>query len=149
MAYLLSLPGALSSRHTSLRPSMGNGRGGIYAAIRSPRPPVLERLMRSLALELRVRLGVHVGDEALVLRYGLGGVNWAHQDQRASPYQAQATLIFRIWHTPFVTPHLSHPTCHTPFVTPHLSHPILGILRPRAQIFSKSRLFLTLTLSLT
>mmetsp|Transcript_25487 Transcript_25487/g.55062 ORF Transcript_25487/g.55062 Transcript_25487/m.55062 type:complete len:163 (-) Transcript_25487:72-560(-) len=84
-------PGVLG-RQTLLRESTGNGRQGAYAQIRK-KPPGLQTLELALASALREGLGVaRLGTESLLLRYVEGGVNFAHQDQRSTPYQAVVLL---------------------------------------------------------
>ena len=81
-----------ADRWTVLRESSGNGRGGAYATIRNP-SPTLAAVNSALAAALRSQLGVgEVGQRALALRYGLDGINYAHQDQSACPYQALLLL---------------------------------------------------------
>jgi len=91
----LAKPGAFSSE-TTLRRSSGNGLNGAYATIKLDRthgyPFSLCGIMSHLGDALKREFGADVGNKALVLRYGAGGTNFAHQDQSTCPYQAVLLL---------------------------------------------------------
>jgi len=74
---------------TKLRPSMGNGQQGGYATLSTAALPLcLMSLQTQLQETLDTYLGVKSGSKMLLLKCGPGGINWAHQDQSAYPYQA-------------------------------------------------------------
>ena len=73
-----------------MRASSGNGEGGGYATIARP-PAVLEAASAALRDWLEPRPSA-AHTKALLLRYGVGGVNYAHQDQNSSPWQAVLLL---------------------------------------------------------
>jgi len=86
----LGAEGALEKKELLLRTSSGNGEGGGYATIARP-PPVLEAAGAALRAWLDPPpSAAHC--KALMLRYGAGGVNYAHQDQNSSPWQAVLLL---------------------------------------------------------
>jgi len=72
---------------TFLRPTTGNGKHGAYATI-TTMPESLRNFQDDLRKTLKDKLGVDSGDKTIFLKYGIGGVNWAHQDQSSCPYQA-------------------------------------------------------------
>lgn len=76
-----------------LRASTGNGIGGAYQPIQLSAVPELSELSKMLAEVICERLNTpECGSKALALRYAEGGVNWAHQDQSACPFQALLLL---------------------------------------------------------
>lgn len=88
-----SLPAAISSSSTCLRESSGSGRCGAYQALSVRAAPGLAALSRALAAVLREKLGCDgLGDKVLATRYGVGGCNFAHQDQSTWPYQGYLLL---------------------------------------------------------
>lgn len=85
---------APSSGVTFLRESSGSGSGGAYSGVRlSGATPIISALNKALADALQTRTGCgKLGGKVLATRYGEHGVNWAHQDQSAHPYQAYLLL---------------------------------------------------------
>eukprot|EP00908_Phaeocystis_cordata_P013473 Transcript_24535.p3 GENE.Transcript_24535~~Transcript_24535.p3 ORF type:complete len:176 (-),score=73.98 Transcript_24535:55-582(-) len=86
----MSRPGVLEPKEQLLRASSGNGEGGGYSTIARP-PPALAAAAAALRAWLRPPPS-EAQAKALLLRYGAGGVNWAHQDQNSSPWQAVLLL---------------------------------------------------------
>lgn len=78
-----------------LRPSSGSGRNGHYGYYKpgpGPIGPALGILRRALAVKLGMDLDYVETTRFIILRYGEGGVNWAHQDQTRHTYQALVLL---------------------------------------------------------
>ena len=73
-----------------LRASTGSGYGGGYTTI-VKQPPALAAACDALRGWLTPPPD-DSQDKCLLLRYGEGGVNWAHQDQAQSPWQAVLLL---------------------------------------------------------
>ena len=80
-------------RWTYLRPTTGNGEYGAYAKF-PPRkvPKLVQQIQKQLQHLLETKMDVESGNKAIYLKYGPGGVNWAHQDQSTHPYQAMLLL---------------------------------------------------------
>jgi hypothetical protein len=87
----LGAPGALEDKEQVLRASSGNGEGGGYTTIRRT-PPALAAACAALRAWLQPPLPDGKQDKCLLLRYGDGGVNWAHQDQADGAWQAVMLL---------------------------------------------------------
>jgi hypothetical protein len=79
-----------SKPEQKLRASTGSGCGGGYTTI-VKQPPALGAACDALRGWLSPPPG-DSQDKCLLLRYAAGGVNWAHQDQSASPWQAVLLL---------------------------------------------------------
>ncbi|KAL7544384.1 hypothetical protein ACHAWF_007765, partial [Thalassiosira exigua] len=90
---LTALAASEPGKKVHLRPSTGNGANGSYAANLPRRVPLLDEIQRALSDVLRDELDVaECGIRPILLQYGNGGVNWAHQDQADFPYQALLLL---------------------------------------------------------
>ncbi|EOD41533.1 hypothetical protein EMIHUDRAFT_193872 [Emiliania huxleyi CCMP1516] len=90
----LSNEEALEKRETHLRRSTGNGAAGSYFTIRQGQePPALQAIIEALrdwpALEPSPTPAQR---DSLLLRYGCGGINFAHQDQGDFAWQAVLLL---------------------------------------------------------
>ena len=82
------------SKQYLLRKSTGNGMNGSYETIQHT-PELLDDLVTALSqilLQDKLLNVRNVGRRSLLLLYGDGGVNWAHQDQHFYPYQALLLL---------------------------------------------------------
>lgn len=67
----------------ALTAAQGNGTNGCYATLDMPLPPILQRVMDAAKGWIEKHTGhlkSPLGKKALLLRYGLGGINLAHQD---------------------------------------------------------------------
>ncbi|KAL1521294.1 hypothetical protein AB1Y20_020963 [Prymnesium parvum] len=79
-------------RPTHLRESQGNGRLGAYHQLLRT-PPALAAVAEGAASVLAARgFEVKARGKHLLLRYGEGGVNYAHQDHTGFPYQCALML---------------------------------------------------------
>lgn len=67
----------------SLSPTQGNGRHGRYHTMVLPLPPMLQAIAAAAKEWIETLAGPlksGLGSKTLLLRYGLGGVNFAHHD---------------------------------------------------------------------
>jgi len=92
LEYLSKFEDNKKLKWTFLRPSTGNGQQGAYVTLPANVPESLRNLQDELRQALKNKLGVESGEKTLFLKYGVGGVNWAHQDQSTFPYQAMLLL---------------------------------------------------------
>lgn len=74
-----------------LRPSTGNGAHGAYAYFQPPADSPLWRIRESLRQKFNLDAAATAGSRCVLIRYGLGGVNFLHQDQCA--LRLQATIL--------------------------------------------------------
>lgn len=70
-----------------LRETTGNGKNGAYATVNNP-PRKLISIQKAVADILYKQISCDSGSKMIYLKYGPGGVNWAHQDQSQYPFQA-------------------------------------------------------------
>ena len=89
----LAKPGVLKEPPTCLRESAGNGKGGAYHQIAKP-PMALQALADVVGTALRDK-GIEVmrNGKHLLLRYGEGAVNFAHQDKGDGRCAYQCVLM--------------------------------------------------------
>lgn len=84
---------ASSDRATALRESSGTGRNAAYGDVQLAKSPHLAALLDALTASLKEKLGCQtLGSKVVCTRYGLKGVNYAHQDQSEGGYQAYLLL---------------------------------------------------------
>ena len=85
----LGQKGALG-KEEEMRPTVGHGVNGSYSKVQQM-PPALTAACDALRAWLTPPPDTDK-TKSLLLRYGAGGVNWAHQDQADSPWQAVMLL---------------------------------------------------------
>lgn len=76
---------------TQLRPSTGNGAHGAYAYFEPPPDSPLWQIRDSVCQKFNLDATAAAESRCVLIRYGLGGVNFLHQDQCA--LRLQATIL--------------------------------------------------------
>lgn len=82
--------GALEKHEEKMRESVGHGVNGAYTTIKRT-PAALKAVCDALRTWLTPPPAAGK-TKTLLLKYGEGGINWAHQDQGTSPWQAVMLL---------------------------------------------------------
>ncbi|KAL3930232.1 MAG: hypothetical protein SGPRY_001628 [Prymnesium sp.] len=92
LLHALAAPGSIDPSPTYLRESQGNGCNGAYHEILRA-PQALLTIADALAAALSAHgFPVKKRGKHLLLRYGVGGINYAHQDHTGFPYQCALML---------------------------------------------------------
>jgi hypothetical protein len=85
----------------ALMASQGNGREGVYATLATPLPPLLQLVLMATEGWIDSHAGglkKGLGKKALLLRYGLGGINFAHHDS-CGDFQASRAVLWTHAHS--------------------------------------------------
>ena len=82
--------GALEKHEEKMRETVGHGVNGAYTTIKRT-PAALKAVCDALRTWLTPPPAADK-TKTLLLKYGEGGINWAHQDQGTSPWQAVMLL---------------------------------------------------------